>query len=442
VEDKPTLTVSGREGVEVVNVQELRVTLQGPGFEKVAVLGLDPLVVGTSPDCGLVCPDPSVSRRHCELRLTFEGVVIRDLESKNGTRVSGLKLREALLPMNLAVSLGSSRLWVAQGAKSAQVPLWPHATLGDAIGMSVAMRALFGALHRAAASEAPLLIVGESGTGKSLLARAVHGLSSRREGPFVIFDCAAVSPHLIESELFGFEKGAFTGASAMRRGLLEEAHLGTLVLEAVGDLPLELQPRLHRILEEKQFKRVGGNEWISCDLRVIATTQRDLKAMVEARAFREDLYYRLAVLLAVVPPLRARKEDLSPLVEHFLSGLKPPKRMADLPSNLLGLFEAYSWPGNLRELRNVVERMAIQPELGFEFLKDAADSSGVDQVYALPLREARDRVIDGFERRYLQRRIAECGTVAQAAQAMGVSRQMVYRLLQKHGIRVSDVEGD
>jgi transcriptional regulator with PAS, ATPase and Fis domain len=302
------------------------------------------------------------------------------------------------------------------------------------------MRALFAQLERAARSDETVLLLGESGTGKELLARALHTESPRQNGPFVVLDCTALAPTLLEAELFGHTRGAFTGAAESRAGLLEQAHGGTLFIDEVGELPLDLQPKLLRALEARQYRPVGASEWRSFDARIVAATHRDLRARVAGGAFREDLYYRFAVFEMAVPPLRDRREDIPLLVERFLAAMSPPRTLADLPPNAVDILSSHHWPGNVRELRNTVARIVVFPEhLERAVTPGAPGRADAARLLRMPLREARDLVVEDFERSYLAARLAEHGgNVTRAAEAIGVSRQFAYRLLEKYGLRAGE----
>ncbi len=338
------------------------------------------------------------------------------------------------------MTIGGSRLSLRERGAPSTVELSPAARLGDAIGRSVAMRALFATLARAAATDETILLHGESGTGKEILARAIHDASPRRGGPFVVFDCAASSPGLLEAELFGHVRGAFTGALRDRAGLFEQAGGGTLFIDELGELPVELQPKLLRAIESRRVRRVGANDWRDVDVRLVAATNRELRARVAERAFREDLYYRLAVIEARIPSLRDRKEDIPLLVERFLAAQSPPRRIGDLPPHALELLGAHSWPGNVRELRNVVARLSIFPDLGREVITAPQGRGGggdddIGPLLRLPLRDAREAVVERFERRYVAAKLAEAsGGVVRAAEAMGVSRQLLHRLMTRYGL--------
>jgi transcriptional regulator with GAF, ATPase, and Fis domain len=282
----------------------------------------DVLRVGKSSDNDLVLPDDTVSRHHCELVRTARGLLVRDLGSTNQTRIGRSRVTEATLEPGATLTVGDVELVLRADARRA--PLMPSDTIqfGDVIGPSLAMRSIFGVLERIAPTDATVLLEGETGTGKDLIARAIHTASSRKSQPFVVVDCGAVSYSLIESELFGHERGAFTGAVASRAGAFETAGRGTIFLDEVGELPIDVQPKLLRVLESGEFRRVGSNRAQRSEARIVAATKRNLKDEVERGKFREDLYFRLAVVPIAVPPLRSRLEDIGTLVDNFLEVAK------------------------------------------------------------------------------------------------------------------------
>jgi len=445
--DRPvTLTLSHRAGADVVELPAARIDARSPdGTETSARLPLHPLVVGTAPDCDLVLADPSVSRRHCQISLGPESLLIRDLGSKNGTRIGGLRILEAELPVGTVARIGSSELRAHLLGETTVIPLSPRTSFGQAVGTGVAMRSVFAQLERAASSAEPLLLLGESGTGKEILARAVHEAGPRHQEPFVVCDCASLAPALAESELFGVVKGAYTGASSDRAGLFEHAGGGTLFLDEVGDLPVEVQPKLLRAIAGGEIRRVGDAAPRKVDVRVIAAAHAGPEAKVTAGGLRDPLFYRLAVLSVRVPPLRERLEDIPRLAERFLAAHHPPRSLADLPPHVMELLSRHLWPGNVRELRNVVARLALFPELGPAALETIlprhpdAPAELVARVLQLPWSEARERVLDEFERQYLRARLREHGgNVSAAARAMGISRQLTHRLLARAGLKGGD----
>jgi two-component system NtrC family response regulator len=305
----------------------------------------------------------------------------------------------------------------------------------EILGNTPAMREIFTVIHRVAKTEATVLIEGESGTGKELIARAIHSRSGRREGPFVAINCGAIPETLLESELFGHEKGSFTGAHMLRKGKLELADRGTLFLDEIGELPLLLQVKILRFLQERTIERVGGRQPIHLDLRVIAATNRDMKTQLERGLFREDLYYRLSVVTIEVPPLRERGEDVILLANTFLQrAAQAQRRRARFSPDALRALLAYSWPGNIRELENKVRRAVIMAQ-GRVIEPADLDLEPGPETRPTSLRETRERV----EREALVEMLGRHrGNVSQAARELKVSRPTLHGLLDKHGINAKD----
>jgi transcriptional regulator with GAF, ATPase, and Fis domain len=394
--------------------------------------------IGAAPGAQVRVADREVSRLHAELEPTDRGTWVRDLGSRNGTFVDDLQVAAALLPDGAHIRVGGTEVVLRYPAEATPVELWPHDRFGGLIGASSPMRELFAQMSRVANADAPVLILGETGTGKELAARAIHDASARAAGPFVIVDCAALASSLIEGELFGHARGAFTGAVAARAGSFEAAHGGTIFLDEIGELPLALQPKLLRVLESRTVKRLGESEHRPIDVRLVAATHRDLRRMVNAGAFREDLYFRIAVLPLVLPALRARKADIAPLFRHFLAGRRPvepvsERELAEMP-----------WLGNVRELRNFVERAcAMGAKEALQSSRAAGDTPPPAAVgteapavpFDQPFKEFRERWIDHGEREYLRRLLERHGrNVPAAAEAAGLDRTYVYRLIRKHGL--------
>ena len=395
--------------------------------------------IGSAPSCGLRLTDAAVSRLHCELRLETDGLHVLDSGSTNGTWINGLRIIEARLAGSGRIELGKTVLAVERRATAIELPLAPRDHFGPLLGASAAMRRVFHLMATVAPTSATILILGETGTGKELAALAIHEASQRAAGPFVTVDCGAIAEHLIESELFGHVRGAFTGAVANRTGIFEEAAGGTLFLDEIGELPLSLQPRLLRALEEREVRPVGSNVARPVDVRVIAATNRPLALAVNQGTFREDLYYRLAVFELVLPPLRDRREDIGALASSFYAHVTGTH--ASLPPEILASIEGRGWAGNVRELRNFIERSAI---LGWGFAEPVASaelavgSASLASFVStkLSLKHARERCLVQFEALYvtsLLRRTA--GNVTRAAQIAGVSRRYLHRLITARGIR-------
>jgi DNA-binding NtrC family response regulator len=403
------------------------------------------LTVGTASTNDLSVTDPRVSRHHCEIVARGDCYAVRDLGSANGTFVSDVRVFEAPLPPGARLSIGESVLlfdpthsWVPIGESQSE-----H--FGELHGSSAVMRTVFALLEKVASVSLTCLVVGETGTGKEIAARAIHEFSGRANAPFVILDCGAVNENLIEAELFGHERGAFTGADRSRIGAFERAHGGTIFLDEIGELPLELQPKLLRVLERKEITRIGAGDPVEADVRVLAATHRDLAEMVDNGAFREDLLYRLAEVVVRMPPLREHREDIPLLANRILQQIDGPRRT--LGQDAIAYLLEQPWPGNVRELRNIVRRAAaltganvLQRE-SFEQLEHVRRSSrppppgmqGVSSVLQeqLSLREARRTA----EREYLARLIEKHGgDLEQAAAHAGIHRKSLERLIRQHGL--------
>jgi transcriptional regulator with GAF, ATPase, and Fis domain len=331
--------------------------LTGSARGKAKLIGKK-LTIGKAEENDLVHDDPLVSRMHCEIERLKEGLVVRDLGSTNGTRLDGVRIREALAKPGAVVGVGSVDITLRPSAIPVEALPSKQDHFGEAFAESLAMRSIFGVLEFIAPSDATVLLCGETGTGKDVLARSIAARSRRNTGPFIVVDCGAMRWSLAESELFGHERGAFTGADAARKGAFESADRGTIFIDEIGELPLDVQPKLLRVIETRSFQRVGSGKVQTTDVRVIAATKRDLEAEVAAGRFREDLYFRLAVVPLQIPPLRDRKDDVPILAKRLLAALAP-TRNVELTDAAYALLLAHHWPGNVRELRNVLERAIL-----------------------------------------------------------------------------------
>jgi two-component system, NtrC family, response regulator HydG len=407
--------------------------IEGPDQGRTFTLGsAEPsrVLLGQSPACDARLTDRQVSRRHAALEPVGQRLRLTDLGSSNGTFVDGIGIVEVYLRGGEIVRMGGTALRVDRGAPTPAPATSSASGFGRVIGASPVMRRLYPLCERIAASTLPVVIEGETGTGKELLAEALHETGPRAQGPYVVFDCTAVPANLVESELFGHERGAFTGAVASRKGVFELAHGGTLLIDEIGDLEIALQAKLLRALERSEIRRVGSAQPLRVDARVIAATRRDLDHEVQAGRFRDDLFHRLAIARVELPPLRRRHGDIALLAAHFWRemGAREP-----LDTELLKRFEDYAWPGNVRELRNTLARRI---ELGdFDVagagLADSAGGAGVrsleiDEILALdlPFVPARARVVEDFERRYVERALTRHGgNVSKAAAASGLARR-------------------
>lgn len=426
-----------------------------PGERSAGLFRGSTVRVGSGADNDLVLPDPTVSRYHLEIVRQGSSYLVRDLESTNGTRVDGVRVLAAPLDGPATVSAGAVVLAFSPESESLELAPTVEPHLGELVGDSPAMRRFFHFIRQVAPTDATVLVEGETGTGKELAARTIHELSPRSSGPLVVVDCSALPATLLESELFGHERGSFSGALTGRKGLFEQADGGTVFLDEVGELPLELQPKLLRVLERMEVRRVGSNLHTRLDLRFVAATNRVLAREVENGRFRQDLFFRLAVLAVRIPPLRERPEDLPLLLERFFD-----RRFAgNCPSDpsrreraraLLGRLSRYSFPGNVRELFNLFERVAALPE-GLELTELLAagvttpaappgssreeTSRPMPKSALLPFREAKEEVVEQFERDYLGRLVAHCqGNLAAAARLATMDRKHLRDLVRRHGL--------
>jgi transcriptional regulator with PAS, ATPase and Fis domain len=451
------LLTDDSSGALVERRYRLRV-VSGPDHGKDHVLEAGTTMVGTHTDNDLVLTDATVSRYHLEIRMRRDGIEVRDLDTTNGTKHGGVRIGQVLLAGPARLRLGKhTEIDVESVDSDVVLEDWASERFGDVLGSAPAMRRLFALLAKAATTEATILLGGETGTGKEALAEAVHQTSSRAQQPFVVVDCGSIPHELLASELFGHARGAFTGATADKQGLIEAAHRGTLFLDEIGELALDLQPQLLRVLDRRSVRRIGEAAAIDVDIRVIAATHCNLRAMVKAGTFREDLYYRIAVIATTVPPLRDRKVDIPAIASCFAERMG--RGSFALSPALLEQLERHDWPGNVRELRNVVERAlslgnAALADLGNTAApasarpSNAASAAAVrpaagalpdatPDVLELPFKEAKAALVETFERDYLTALLARHrGNISRAAAEAGIDRNYIHRLVKKYGLGV------
>jgi DNA-binding NtrC family response regulator len=400
--------------------------VDGPDQGRSVKLEVGRLTVGADPRCDLVLTDPTISGFHAELALLATGIRVRDLGSTNGIRFLGNRIHDAVLQPGSAVMMGGSCIAVLPPESSGLGPV-AEDEHGPLFGSGEKMRLLFALMQRLEACDITVLIEGETGSGRTLVAETIHNLSDRR-GPLVPVECGAISPHLIQSELFGHRRGAFTGAHEDRQGAVEAAAGGTLLLQEIGELPLDLQPTLLRFLETREVQPVGSPRPKTVDVRVIATTAHDLQQEARGGAFRTDLYYRLSVGRIRVPSLRERPEDILPLARRFLAETgdeSDPEQL--LTPGLAALLQSYPWPGNLRQLRNAIQRLMT---LGAPFAESAGPPVSVSDFHS-----AKAELVERFERTYLEQLMRQHdGNLTAASKASGLVRHYLRAMLKKHGL--------
>ncbi len=415
---------------------ELAVT-SGEDKGKKAAFGQETVQVGSARANDMVLSDRTVSRFHLKIETSKETFTIVDLGSTNGTYLGGHRIEKAYLDEECVIEAGTSQLRFRPLGDRATVDLPNVDRMGSLIGGSPKMRQLYSLLERVAVSDMPVVIEGETGTGKELVARILHEQSHRNNEPIEVLDCGAIPDTLIEAELFGHVKGAFTGADRDRQGIFERAHGGTVFLDELGELKLSLQPKLLRVLETGEIRRVGDSRSVRVDVRVVAATHRSIGDLVNKNMFREDLYYRLAGCKVELPPLRERTADIPLLVDHFLRGLRHagnknvPKI---LDPDTLQSFMSYPWPGNVRQLKNAVERLAVMGSVELTgYHRDADRGLGVPSggITQMALKDAKE----AFERRYLEELMRKHdGDVRAAADAAQLHPKSLARLLRRYAI--------
>jgi DNA-binding NtrC family response regulator len=440
-----------------VHLRKCKLVTQVGGRAREHLFDKAVVTIGAMEDNDLVVSDDTVSRYHCKIVQEDTGYVLVDLGSTNGTFINRVRIREAYLKPGCTVGLGNTEVKFHSADEKVEIVPSRKEKLGKMVGRHVKMRELYAVLEKIAPTATTVVIEGETGTGKEVVAQTIHELSPRSSGPIMVFDCGAVPDNLIESELFGHEKGSFTGAIMTRQGLFEMAHGGTLFLDELGELPLDLQPKLLRALEQREIRRVGSNKPIKVDVRIIAATNRNLEDEVRAGRFRQDLFYRLSVVRVFLPPLRERAEDIPFLIKHFLDAGYNKRndgapKITGVSRAAMDLLQAYKWPGNVRELVNTVERAVsfaegelIEPRDLPETVRgeEAAPrrptgNSQPMQVMAdadSTFKDAKERWVSSFERDYILQLLKKNkGNISHAAREADIDRKYFRKLMRKYGI--------
>ena len=430
------------------------VVVDGHDEGKELLIDKERVTIGRSLACDLVLGDQTASGSHCEIIANEKGFLLRDLGSTKGTMIGEVAVQEVWLSSGAAFRVGQTLLEFRSTEGTVEIDLSRQERFYELVGRSVRMREIFAVLEKVAASDLTVLVRGETGTGKELVARAIHRASKRAKRPLVVQDCSAIASNLIESTLFGHEKGSFTGAIDKHRGCFEQADGGTIFLDEIGELDLSLQPKLLRVLESNEVQRVGGNKRIPVDVRVVAATNRDLRQMVNDGTFREDLFYRLSVVQVELPALRERPEDIPSLAQIFLQEFCkrrfPGEKQGYVitPDAMLKL-QSFQWPGNVRELKNTIERaisLTDSVEIGVQDLLPASQKSpdavlpgGTAEQYVydeIEFKEAKQRVLDAFESGYLKALLDKHGgNITRSANAAGLTRYHLRELAKRYGLR-------
>jgi DNA-binding NtrC family response regulator len=429
----------------------------------------DVVTIGAVEDNDLVLPDETVSRNHARIWLDGDSYIVTDLGSTNGSFINRVRIREAFLKPDQVINIGETEIRFVPVAEKVKIVPSDKQRFGDLVGRSDRIREIYSILERIAPTDASIIIGGETGTGKEVVARTVHQQSRRREGPFIVFDCGAIPENLIESELFGHEKGSFTGATNTRQGVFEMANGGTVFLDELGELAIDLQPKLLRVLEQREVRRVGGSGTRKVDVRIVAATNRDLEKEVRAGRFREDLFYRLNVVRVQLPSLRERKEDIPLLVQHFLQSgnfnktREGERKVRNVSRDAMDRILAHAWPGNVRELHNVVERAvsfadtdtietqdlpdhvgftrSSDPDVGLQIAQLAPSAQApvaAGSTATVPegtFKDAKEKWVSSFERDYIAHLLQKNGNnISHAAREAEIDRKYFRKLMKKYGL--------
>lgn len=462
-----TALIPHEESRELISLRKCQLVIsEGPSNKLKYDLGRQKTIrVGKKEDNDFVIDDNAVSRNHFEIEMTADSFLLRDLNSTNGTMINDTRVKEAFLSPGDVISIGNTKILYQAFDEKVQMEPSKNTSFGEMVGKSKKMRQIFGILERISPTLATVIIEGETGTGKELVARAIHTHSQRKDKPFIVFDCSAIAANLIESELFGHVKGSFTGAIKDRKGAFESANGGTIFLDEIGELSLDLQPKLLRALEQREIKRVGSTDTIPLDVRVVCATNRNLRDEVKEGRFREDLYYRLSVVKIQLPPLRERNEDIPLIVEKLLTkaryNLKSDQSfyVSKVDDEALKILANYKWPGNIRELNNILERSISFAEAGvlsgnaLQIIFSESDSSisgdnasssmGAMVDTSLPFKEAKQKIVETFEKEYLEDLLTRNNkNVSAAAREAKIDRKHLRHLLVKYGIIDEAVEAD
>jgi len=452
-----------------LHLRRCKIVTQSGGRTREHSFDKDVITIGAMEDNDLVVNDETVSRYHCKIVQEDSGYLLQDLQSTNGSFINRVRIKEGYLRPGCTIGLGNAEVKFHAADEKVEIVPSKKERLGKMVGRHVKMRELYTILEKIAPTATTVVIEGETGSGKEVVAQTIHDLSTRNNGPIAVFDCGAVPDNLIESELFGHEKGSFTGAVMTRQGLFETASNGTLFLDELGELPLDLQPKLLRALEQREIRRVGGNKPIKVDVRIVAATNRNLEEEVRAGRFRQDLFYRLSVVRVFIPPLRERIEDIPLLVKHLLANMafnaRPDGslRVNGISRAAMDLMTTYRWPGNVRELVNTIERAVSFSESDMIEPKDLPETvrgeepgvrrppglsvggggggAGVDSDSTF--KDAKERWVSSFERDYVVSLLKKNKwNISHAAREADIDRKYFRKLMKKYAIEGGGPDDD
>jgi len=445
-----TLVITDSDNQQCLRVRKTKLlVISGPLQGREFFVNRDVFTIGSGAHNDLKIDDSTVSKCHCEIIVDESGYQIKDLRSTNGTQVQGVRVESAHLAPGSEIKIGKVRIVFCPLQDSSDIPLSRNEAFGRMLGRSVPMRRIFYLAETYSPTDATIMITGETGTGKEILAEEIHNHSSRSDKQFIVIDCAAISKELIESELFGHVKGSFTSANADRQGAFELADGGTVFLDEIGDLSPDLQPKLLRVLEKREIRRVGCNKVRKINVRIISATNRNLAREVNENRFREDLFYRLSVVHLELPSLRHRRDDVPLLVKRFLTDLHGDgavEQIADF-DRTMDILKRHEWPGNVRELRNLIE-LAFYSErrpvdlsgflslghlrAGFSSVSEPEINFETDK----PFKDAKNDLIEDFERSYLKDLLERNKeNISRSAREAGIERAYLQRLVRKYGLR-------
>lgn len=431
--DESTKIIEFDGSKKILTLEALDLTIKSASGNKLhRTFKQSKITIGSSESNDVIIKDDDyISKKHCRLTVEDSGIILTDLGSTNGTFYESEKVEKIVLPGRSKFTIGKTEISVKK--VQTKEKLKPEKeNIGSMIGATDSIKGIFALISRVAQSDATVCITGESGTGKELVAKSVHDMGSRASNPFVAINCGAIPPNIIESELFGHEKGAFTGATNTHRGVFEQASMGTLFLDEIGEMPPDLQTRLLRVLETRTIRRIGGQRDIPVDVRIVAATNQNLKQNVARGKFREDLFFRIHVIPIHIPPLRERKKDIEVLAEHFVKMFCPDGEEKNISSGAMNKLLKHSWPGNVRELKNTIQRALVMNQGNVINLHDIhitelKDTHGLKNIPLIS--KEKEAIIEALRK--------SSGNQLKASRILGIARTTLSNKINKYEIDMS-----